>query len=59
MELTDDRWSVIKPLYSNYRRAAHPERLSQENMAEILFILQTGLPWHDLFLQRETRDSGG
>jgi len=52
MDLTDEQWSILKPLIPEPRRRpdgkGRPWRDCREVMNGILWILRTGAPWHDM-----------
>ena len=52
MDLTDEQWSILKPLIPEPRRRpdgkCRPWRDCREVMNGILWILRTGAPWHDM-----------
>jgi transposase len=52
MDLTDEQWSILWPLIPEPPRRpdgkGRPRRDAREAMNDILWILRTGAPWHDL-----------
>jgi len=51
MDLTDQQWTIIEPLFEEKRRPDGRGRLWRDARAvlnRVLWVLRTGAPWHDL-----------
>ena len=51
MELTDQQWTIIEPLFEEKRRPdgrGRPWRDARAVLNGVLWVLRTGAPWHDL-----------
>lgn len=51
MDLTDQQWEIIEPLFQEKRRAdgrGRPWRDARDVLNGVLWILRTGAPWKDL-----------
>jgi transposase len=51
MDLTDQQWAIIEPLFEEKRRAdgrGRPWREARDVLNGVLWVLRTGAPWHDL-----------
>jgi transposase len=51
MDLTDQQWTIIEPLFEEKRRPdgrGRPWRDARAVLNGVLWVLRTGAPWHDL-----------
>ena len=52
MDLTDEQWRVLEPLFSEPAKRAdgrgRPWRGTREVINGVLWVLRTGAPWRDL-----------
>src|ERR1700681_4442173 len=51
MDLTDQQWAIIGPLFEEKRRLdgrGRPWREARAVLNGVLWVLRTGAPWHDL-----------
>ena len=51
MDLTDQQWTIIEPLFEEKRRPdgrGRPWRDARAVLNGMLWVLRTGAPWHDL-----------
>jgi transposase len=51
VDLTDRQWTIIEPLFEEQRRQdgrGRPWRDARAMLNEVLWVLRTGAPWHDL-----------
>ena len=51
MDLTDQQWTIVEPLFEEKRRPdgrGRPWRDARAVLNGVLWVLRTGAPWHDL-----------
>ena len=51
MDLTDQQWTIIEPLFEEKRRPdgrGRPWRDARAVLNGVLWVLRTGAPWHDV-----------
>jgi transposase len=51
MDLTDQQWTIIEPLFEGKRRPegrGRPWRDARAVLNGVLWVLRTGAPWNDL-----------
>src|SRR6202162_204672 len=51
MDMTDQQWTIIEPLFEEKRRPdgrGRPWRDARAVLNGVLWVLRSGAPWHDL-----------